>query len=69
MSAEHNSTSSHLQGKHSVSRQHEEMVVRHAVRNIKNADKLCDELFQKHRTFTKRLADKPKIEGFQHHLG
>jgi hypothetical protein len=30
---------------------HHEAFIRHAVRNIKGADRLCDSVFQKHNTF------------------
>jgi len=69
MSTENISTASHRQGKFQIATQHQEAVVRHAVRNIKHASKLCDNVFNKYKTFTTRLQDKPELShnGLKHH--
>ena len=60
------STASDRQGMIKIASQHEEKLVRHAVRKIKHADKLVDRVFKKN-TFTKRLADKFDLsEGLKH---
>ena len=68
MSTESVSTASNRQGVFKVATQHEEKLVRHATRNIKNADKLCDEVFQKQNTFTKRLPDKFDLSNNLKHI-
>ena len=56
------------QGEHMIHPQHVEHIVRHAVRNISGAKKICDEVFNKKKEFTRRLPDdyKPHINGLKH---
>jgi hypothetical protein len=51
MSTENISTHPSVGGVNQIPTVHHEAFIRHAVRNIKGADKLCDSLFRKHQTF------------------
>ena len=68
MSTEDISTHPAKQGDHSIHPQHVEHLVRHAVRNIKGADELCNKVFRRKKETTTRLPDdfNDETDGLKH---
>jgi len=68
MSTENISTHPSKQASHDVRPEHHEAIIRHAVRNIPHAAKLCDSVFNKKKEVTYRLPDdrNDETDGYKH---
>ena len=67
MTTEDISTHPSKQGEHMINPQHAEKLVRHAVRNIKGAQELCNEVFHRKNQITRRLPDNHHTtDGYKH---